>query len=130
MKASRADTLVGAEQAPAVELLRRLADELGEPEAERQQARAPVDPLASSQGDISIAVRGDMHAARAVGRAAAKLPEFPNPHRVLQSGGIITSGRHTGDRVRVGADPPFAIARMSSPPLRASARVGDADRLV
>lgn len=43
----------------------------------------------TTYGDISIAVRGDMSAARAVGRAAAKLAYFPAPHRVLKSGGIV-----------------------------------------
>src|SRR5262245_33765595 len=43
----------------------------------------------TTYGDISIAVRGDVSAARAVGRAAAKLPYFPAPHRVLKSGGIV-----------------------------------------
>jgi alkylated DNA nucleotide flippase Atl1 len=48
-------------------------------------------------GDISVAVRGDDKAARAVGRAAANLAEFPNPHRVLQAGGVIPPGWHTSD---------------------------------
>jgi alkylated DNA nucleotide flippase Atl1 len=39
--------------------------------------------------DISIAVRGDTKAARGVGRAAAKIPEFPHPERVLMDGGRI-----------------------------------------
>src|SRR4051812_42500962 len=37
----------------------------------------------TTYGDISIAVRGDTKAARAVGRAAATLAHFPNAHRVL-----------------------------------------------
>lgn len=40
-------------------------------------------------GDISTAVRGDRHGARAVGRAAATHPGFPNAHRVLRAGGTI-----------------------------------------
>jgi alkylated DNA nucleotide flippase Atl1 len=40
-------------------------------------------------GDISIAVMGSPKGARGVGRAAAKLPEFPHPHRVLMSGGVV-----------------------------------------
>ncbi len=48
-------------------------------------------------GDISIAVRGDTQGARAVGRAAATLQLFPNPHRVLQSGGKIPEGWRTTD---------------------------------
>src|SRR4051794_2651189 len=43
----------------------------------------------TTYGDISIAVRGDTKAARAVGRAAATLDHFPNPHRVLWNGGRI-----------------------------------------
>jgi alkylated DNA nucleotide flippase Atl1 len=43
-------------------------------------------------GDVSVAVRGDTNGARAVGRAAAMLEHFPNPHRVLQSGGQIPEG--------------------------------------
>ena len=40
-------------------------------------------------GDISTAVRGDPWGARAVGRAAATHPDFPNAHRVLRSGGAV-----------------------------------------
>jgi len=43
----------------------------------------------TTYGDISIAVRGDTSAARAVGRAAATLPNFPTAHRVLWSGGRV-----------------------------------------
>lgn len=43
----------------------------------------------TTYGDISIAVRGDMSGARAVGRAAATLPRFPSPHRVLYSKGVV-----------------------------------------
>ncbi len=46
----------------------------------------------ASYGDISIAVHGTPNAARAVGRAAAKLRHFPNAHRVLGRGGIIPDG--------------------------------------
>jgi alkylated DNA nucleotide flippase Atl1 len=46
----------------------------------------------TTYGDISVAVRGDTNGARAVGRAAAMLEHFPNPHRVLQSGGRIPPG--------------------------------------
>ena len=48
-------------------------------------------------GDVSIAVRGDDRAARAVGRAAATLPDFPNPHRILQRGGVIPEGWRDGE---------------------------------
>jgi alkylated DNA nucleotide flippase Atl1 len=43
----------------------------------------------TTYGDISIAVRGDTRGARAVGRAAATLPHFPTPHRVLWNGGRV-----------------------------------------
>jgi alkylated DNA nucleotide flippase Atl1 len=46
----------------------------------------------TTYGDVSVAVRGDTMGARAVGRAAAMLEHFPNPHRVLQSGGRIPDG--------------------------------------
>jgi alkylated DNA nucleotide flippase Atl1 len=43
----------------------------------------------TTYGDISVAVRGDMSGARAVGRAAATLQQFPSPHRVLYSKGQV-----------------------------------------
>jgi alkylated DNA nucleotide flippase Atl1 len=43
----------------------------------------------TTYGDISIAVRGDTKAARGVGRAAAAIPDFPHPERVLMDGGYI-----------------------------------------
>lgn len=46
----------------------------------------------TTYGDVSIAVRGDTMGARAVGRAAALLPQFPEPHRVLQQGGVVPDG--------------------------------------
>lgn len=46
----------------------------------------------TTYGDVSIAVRGDDHAARAVGRSAATLPDFPHPERILQAGGVIPDG--------------------------------------
>lgn len=51
----------------------------------------------TTYGDISIAVRGDTQGARAVGRAAATLPHFPHPHRVLQSGGRVPDGWKTSE---------------------------------
>jgi alkylated DNA nucleotide flippase Atl1 len=45
-------------------------------------------------GDISVALRGDDRAARAVGRAAATIPTFPNPHRVLMAGGVVPPDWH------------------------------------
>lgn len=44
----------------------------------------------STYGDLSIAVRGDTKAARSVGRAAATLPQFPHPERILMDGGLIS----------------------------------------
>lgn len=44
----------------------------------------------TTYGDISIAVMGDHRGARGVGRAAAAIPSFPNPHRVLMQGGVIS----------------------------------------
>ena len=44
----------------------------------------------TTYGDISIAVLGNHKAARAVGRAAATNPDFPNAHRVLLEGGLIS----------------------------------------
>ena len=41
----------------------------------------------TTYGDLSMAVRGDANASRAVGRLAATHPGFPNPHRVLRAGG-------------------------------------------
>lgn len=43
----------------------------------------------TTYGDISIAVRGDTKAARGVGRAAAKIADFPHPERILMEGGRI-----------------------------------------
>lgn len=51
----------------------------------------------ATYGDLSIAVRGDDQGARAVGRAAATLPDFPNPHRILKAGGSIPSDWHSDD---------------------------------
>ena len=72
------------------------------------QYRATADPyLAMAEhvhpgewttyGDISIAVRDDTQGARAVGRAAATLEHFPNPHRILLSGGQISEDWKTSD---------------------------------
>lgn len=48
----------------------------------------------TTYGDLSIALRGDDKGARAVGRAAATLPDFPNPHRILKAGGVIPAEWH------------------------------------
>jgi alkylated DNA nucleotide flippase Atl1 len=53
----------------------------------------------TTYGDISIAVRGDTNGARAVGRAAATLEHFPNPHRVIWNGGRIPPNWKTHDSV-------------------------------
>lgn len=51
----------------------------------------------ATYGDLSIAVRGNDKGARAVGRAAATLPEFPNAHRILKAGGVIPPDWHADD---------------------------------
>jgi alkylated DNA nucleotide flippase Atl1 len=51
----------------------------------------------TTYGDISIAVRGDTKAARSVGRAAAALPTFPHPERVLMEGGVINPNWHDSE---------------------------------
>ncbi len=43
----------------------------------------------TTYGDVSIAVVGHNKAARGVGRAAATVPTFPNPERVLMEGGTV-----------------------------------------
>ena len=48
----------------------------------------------ATYGDLSIAIRGDDKGTRAVGRAAATLPDFPNPHRILKAGGVIPEDWH------------------------------------
>jgi alkylated DNA nucleotide flippase Atl1 len=50
----------------------------------------------TTYGDISIAVRGDTKASRGVGRAAAAVPGFPHPERVLMEGGVINPKWHDG----------------------------------
>jgi alkylated DNA nucleotide flippase Atl1 len=72
------------------------------------QYRATADPYLAiaahlrtgewtTYGDVSIAVRGDTLGARAVGRAAAMLDHFPNPHRILKVGGVIPEEWKTTD---------------------------------
>jgi alkylated DNA nucleotide flippase Atl1 len=51
----------------------------------------------TTYGDISIAVRGDTKAARSVGRAAAAVPTFPHPERVLMDGGVINPNWHDSE---------------------------------
>jgi alkylated DNA nucleotide flippase Atl1 len=46
----------------------------------------------TSYGDIAVAVSGEIRAARAVSRVAAKNPAFANPHRVLEKAGTIPPG--------------------------------------
>lgn len=48
----------------------------------------------TTYGDISIAVRGDVKAARGVGRAAATLKNFPNAEKLLMEGGLINPNWH------------------------------------
>jgi alkylated DNA nucleotide flippase Atl1 len=46
----------------------------------------------ATYGDVAIAAGKDIKAARAVGRAAATLEEFPNPHRLLPVTGKVPEG--------------------------------------
>lgn len=46
----------------------------------------------TTYGDISIAVRDDTKASRGVGRAAAAIRDFPNPHRILMQDGTVAPG--------------------------------------
>ena len=65
----------------------------------------------TTYGDISISVRGDTLGARAVGRAAATLVHFPNPHRVLWSGGRVPSAWKSHDSAA--PDPQECVHRLS-----------------
>jgi alkylated DNA nucleotide flippase Atl1 len=51
----------------------------------------------TTYGDISIAVMGSPKGARGVGRAAATVPDFPNPHRVLMEGGTVNPNWRSDD---------------------------------
>jgi alkylated DNA nucleotide flippase Atl1 len=44
----------------------------------------------TTYGDVSLVVYGHARGGQAVGRVAAKLPDFPTPHRVLGKGGLIS----------------------------------------
>lgn len=48
----------------------------------------------TTYGDVAVAAGMSAHSAIAVGRAAATLPNFPNPHRVLKKGGLIAEDWH------------------------------------
>jgi alkylated DNA nucleotide flippase Atl1 len=54
----------------------------------------------TSYGDISAAVVGTRGSARAVGRAAATISEFPRAHRVLTAEGRISRGARSGETLR------------------------------
>lgn len=43
----------------------------------------------TTYGDVALAATGSGNGSQAVGRAAASIPSFPNPHRILQKGGRI-----------------------------------------
>lgn len=64
----------------------------------------------TTYGDISIAVRGDDKGARAVGRAAAMLPSFPAPHRVLKAGGVVPPDWHSSG----GGGPDECVRRLAA----------------
>jgi len=51
----------------------------------------------TTYSDVSIAVRGDDRAARAIGSAAKNLPNFPNPERIIGAGGVIPAKWNDGD---------------------------------
>lgn len=51
----------------------------------------------TTYGDVSIAVMGTPVGARGVGRAAATMPDFPYPHRILMKGGEISPDWHSDD---------------------------------
>lgn len=51
----------------------------------------------TTYGDVSIAIMGSTAGARGVGRAAATLPDFPGPHRILMKGGVISPDWHTAE---------------------------------
>jgi alkylated DNA nucleotide flippase Atl1 len=51
----------------------------------------------TTYGDISQVVYGHPSGALAVGRIAATSPDFPNPHRVLERGGLIPAEWRTTD---------------------------------
>jgi alkylated DNA nucleotide flippase Atl1 len=54
----------------------------------------------TSYGDISVAVVGTQRSARAVGRAAATISEFPQAHRVLTGEGRVSRGARSGETLR------------------------------
>jgi alkylated DNA nucleotide flippase Atl1 len=90
-------TLQALERAGLVEMIRGVQPQTWRL-APRYRNNAPVFARVASRiragewatyGDISIAVRGDHKASRGVGRAAATMPSFPNPHRLLLDGGRI-----------------------------------------
>src|SRR4051812_20793142 len=43
----------------------------------------------TTYGDVALAANRDARAAMSVGQAAATLPDFPNPHRLLKADGTI-----------------------------------------
>jgi alkylated DNA nucleotide flippase Atl1 len=65
----------------------------------------------TTYGDVSVAVRGDTSGARAVGRAAATQAHFPNPHRVLRSGGRVPSAWKSHESAQ--PDPQECVRRLA-----------------
>ena len=51
----------------------------------------------TTYGDVAVAAGMGPMAAIAVGRAAATLPNFPEPHRILKKGGVIAEDWHDED---------------------------------
>ena len=56
--------------------------------------------LWTSYGEIAIATVGTAAAARAVGRSAARSPEFPNAWRIIHADGTIPEGWGGGGPAR------------------------------
>jgi len=99
------NTLRGMEYSGLVEMVpgsnpqrwRRAARFRATAEPYMRAARLVSEGEWATYGDLSIAVRGDINAARAIGQAAANLPDFPNAHRILRGDGTIPEGWRSGD---------------------------------
>ncbi len=89
---------LGAELTERVELIERFLSELpdpDDPDEERRADTATILPLAelvgrgewTTYGELSIAAIGRSSGAMAVGGIARTNPDFPNPHRVLNTNG-------------------------------------------
>lgn len=98
-------TLQALERANLVEMISGVTPQTWRLAARYRQTGATFARVAArvrpgewtTYGDISIVVRGDTKAARAVGQAAAKIPDFPAPHRVLLERGRISPDWRSDD---------------------------------